>query len=144
MAARGTRIAEFSAYLGRRGLVLSSTKRTASGAVLQTPGGDARFGEMTLLYVWRNNLSEPIDCDRRRQTAVDVVGTSAGDALVRPPGVVPNAEGLAEIGQVTGAADDRHAAEPFVLEELDQPLGYRDRSVLADGTEMMANAAVGK
>ena len=102
----------------------------------EAPRCGASLGEMGALYLRRHLLQPRPDdgCERRRErrAVVDVVGSRTGDPLVWPPLVVPGAERKAQLSEMGEPANQRHSAEPFVLESLDYPLCDGSRSVLPD------------
>jgi len=66
---------------------------------------------------------------------VEVIQPKALQRRVGPPSAVPAFEFGAQKSQVVEPLDERDAFEPFVLEGLNDPLGYGDRSVLSYGAE---------
>jgi hypothetical protein len=64
---------------------------------------------------------------------VEVIRSQAPESHVRAPHTVPILELGTQGREVVKAFDERDAAEPFILERLDDPLGDSDGPVFAYG-----------
>lgn len=66
---------------------------------------------------------------------IEVIRSQTVESHMRPPSVIPAFEFGTEEGQVVKPLDKRNAPEPLVLECLDDPLCYGDRSVFAHSSQ---------
>jgi hypothetical protein len=101
---------------------------------LETIGGEPCFDEQMAFDMGGDGLRVSLGLFGPA-SVVDVIRPQTLQHHVGPPGVVPAFELAAQKRQVVKALDDRHAAQPLVLERLDDTFGGRDRSVFAHGSK---------